>query len=97
MRKGENNPMYGEHHTEETKRKISKKNKGINTGANHCRAIKVAQYDMQENLIKIWDCMSDAGRELKVDTSNIYKCCAGKYKTAGGFIWRYYDDDEMIA
>ena len=33
--KGENNPFYGKHHTEETKQKISNARKGKFTGSNH--------------------------------------------------------------
>lgn len=94
-RKGEKNHMYGKHHTEESRKKISENNKGVHAGADHCRARKVVQYDLQESLIKIWDCMSDAARELGINCSNIYKCCNGKYKTAGGFVWRYCENIEV--
>ena len=32
---GENNPMYGKHHTEESKKKISENRKGKYCGENH--------------------------------------------------------------
>lgn len=60
-------------------------------GKEHYRAKKVVQYDLDENLIKIWDCISDIERELNFSRSNISKVCKGKQKTAYGFIWKYTD------
>lgn len=54
---------------------------------------KIAQYDKNMNLIKIYDCGLDAFRETGIDSSSITKCCKGKRKTAGGFKWRYMEDD----
>lgn len=92
-RKGENNYFYGKHHTEESRRKISESQKGLRMGKNHIGARRVKQYDLQGNLLKIWDCMSDAGRELGISNHNIYNCCKDNRKTSGGFIWRYFEDE----
>lgn len=59
------------------------------TGKLNPTAIPVLQYDLQGNLIKEWDCMADAQRELGIWKENISACCKGKYKTAGGFKWSY--------
>ncbi len=91
--KGENNHFYGKHHTEESRKKMSESQKGLRMGKNHVGARKVKQYDLQGNLLKIWDCMSDAGRELGISNHNIYNCCKDNRKTSGGFIWRYFDDE----
>lgn len=53
---------------------------------------KVVQYDINMNIVKIWDSTSDASKELNINKSSINNCCAGRYKTAGGFIWRRYDE-----
>ena len=79
--RGEKNHNYGKPRSEETKRKIKAAQK----------TRKVVQYTLRGELIKIWDCMSDASRELGI--CNIDICCAGRHKTAGGFIWRYYGDE----
>lgn len=50
---------------------------------------KIEQYDKQGNLIKTYSCIKQAEDELHIDGSSISKCCKGKRKTAGGFIWRY--------
>lgn len=61
------------------------------SGENHFNAKKVAQYDKQGNLIKIWDCIAQASKEFNVTSSAIINCCKGKSKTSGGFIWKYID------
>ena len=66
VKKGKNNPMYG-------------------------NGTKVMQYDLNDNLIKIWNCIADAKRELKIN--HISSCCRGERKTAGGFKWKYYKED----
>jgi len=95
--KGENNHFYGRHHSEETKRKMSESRMGKLIGAKHSSSIRVVQYDLQGCLLKIWDCIRDAERELMISKGNISKCCRGKTKTAGGFIWKYYDETNEVA
>lgn len=80
----ENNPMYGKNHTDNTKKSIREKR--IKS--------KVAQYDQQGNFIKIWMCAMDAERELKINHSDIGKCCRKERKTAGGFVWEYYKEEK---
>ena len=31
----------------------------------------------------------EAGKDTGVEHSNINRCCNGKYKSAGGFVWKY--------
>ena len=50
---------------------------------------RIAQYDMDGNLIKIWSSVSDVCRELKLQSSNIAKVCRGQRNHAGGFKWQY--------
>lgn len=40
-------------------------------------------------LDQMFDSASDAARQLEIDNSSISKCCKGKYKTCGGYTWRY--------
>lgn len=92
--RGEKHPFYGKHRSEEYKMKSSKSHKGLLKGAKNPKARKVAQYDLQENIIKIWDCISEAERESGLSKHSVYKCCKGERKTSGGFIWKYYEDIE---
>ena len=50
---------------------------------------KVIQYDLYENFVKEWESIVDVEKILKINSSNISKCCKGKLKTTGGYIWRY--------
>lgn len=56
------------------------------------RKRKVAQYDLQENLIKIWDSARDIQNETGYCESNINKCCNNHIKKSYGYIWKYADD-----
>lgn len=85
---GAKNSMYGKCHTRETKEKISNALKGTKS----YRAKKVAQYNKDNELIKVWDYIKLAEEELGINHSHISDCCNGKRKTAGGFIWRYVDE-----
>lgn len=42
-------------------------------------------------LDKVFDCSQTAMRELRIDGSDIRKCCKGQKKTAGGYHWEYYN------
>lgn len=89
--KGENNPMYGKHHSDETKQKISEtriRNESSKESKNGS-AKRIAQYDLDGNLIKIWDYVKQASEELNLDHSSICKCARGKIKTCGGYKWEY--------
>ena len=48
----------------------------------------VCQYDLNYNLIKIFDCITTASKET--NTTHISECAKGKRKTAGGYIWKYH-------
>ena len=58
-------------------------------GEQHSNCKKIIQYDLQGNSIKEWKYIDEAQKQLKIN--NICKCCQGKQKTAGGYIWRYKD------
>lgn len=84
-------------HSEETKKKMSDsakkgedhhmKNK---MGKNNKFSKKVVQKSKDGNIIKIWDCMKDASREIGVPVSHISRCCSGNIKSARGFVWELY-------
>lgn len=61
----------------------------INVGQkNNKRSIPVAQYDKNMRLIRIYPSLNEAGRS-GYRAEEICKCCKGKAKTTGGFIWKY--------
>ena len=49
----------------------------------------VGQYDLNNNLIKIWETLSDIEKELGFDDSAIWCCCNNKTKKSYNFIWKY--------
>lgn len=49
----------------------------------------ILQYDMSGEFIREWDSISSASKELKIRSNNIVTCCSGKYKSSGGYIWKY--------
>lgn len=54
---------------------------------------KVAQYDLDNNFINVYNSSWDAAKQLELDSSSIYKVCQGKGKTCGGFIWKFYSNE----
>jgi len=63
-------------------------NRDLENLNNHLK-ITILQYDLNNNFIKEWIGISKTAKELNICRTNIYKCCRGKEKSAGGFIWRY--------
>lgn len=92
---GEKNPFYGKHHSEETKKAISDKAKERYRlyGANPNRYMKpVVQLSLDGEFVAKYFSMKDA--EKVTGIKNISNCCCGRYKTAGGFIWKYVEEYE---
>ena len=102
------NPEYGynitaggdgalqRHQTQETKDKISKAKIGKYAGENHPRAKSVAQYDLDGNLIKVWDYIKQAGDELGINKGDISRCCKGLHFSVGNYIWRYAENKNDV-
>lgn len=63
----------------------------LHTGGNHKKPI--AQYSLDNKFICLFDSITEAGMKTGVDTGSISACCRGKGKTAGGFIWKYYNNE----
>ena len=82
---GEKAYWYGKHHSEEAKRKISEANKG----KVYAPIKAVLQFSKDGKLIEEYPSIMEASRQTGCCHGNICKCCKGKHKTCGGFIWRY--------
>lgn len=61
-------------------------------GKKHPRAKKIIQIN-QGKIIREFYGFFEASRETGINTGNIWACCNGKLKTAGGFEWRYVNKD----
>ena len=55
-------------------------------------SIAILQYSKSGEFIKEWPSSREVERVLGIDNSNITKCCKGRYKSAGGFIWKYKEE-----
>ena len=96
---GINHPMYGKHHTEETRNKISKIHKGKVlseetkakiSGANHHKAKSVICLTTMTIFYRV----GDAAKYYGINRHHISSCCNGKLKSAGKLngeklVWRY--------
>lgn len=73
---GEKHPMYGKHHKDESRKKISK---------------TVLQYTLDGKLVREWISAHEAARTLNIDRGCISQCCRGntRLKTYKGFKWEY--------
>lgn len=58
-------------------------------GKEHNTSKPILQYTIDGQLIREWYCGMDVQRELGINQSNIAKCCRGKYKSSGGYRWKY--------
>lgn len=56
----------------------------------YSRAKEVNQYDLEGNLIKTWNAIADATKELKIN--HISQACRGIRNTAGGYIWKFKEE-----
>lgn len=55
--------------------------------------LKIGQYDMGNNLIKIFESIKDISIQLNIkSTANIYQCINYKRKTANGYKWKLYTE-----
>ena len=49
----------------------------------------VEQYDLNMNLICVYESLVEAGEKTNTFPNAISNCCNGRYKTAGGYIWKF--------
>lgn len=51
---------------------------------------KVLQFTLEGELLRSFDSANEAQKYTGVDRGAILRCCKGKVKKAGNFIWEYY-------
>lgn len=69
----------GKHHSEETKKKMSK---------------QVAQYTLDGELVKVWCSTNECGRN-GFSKGHVSECCKGELKSHKGFIWQYIEEKDV--
>ena len=81
--------------SEEHKKAISDAMKGVPLSEEHKKAIgeghskKILQFTKSGEFIREWPSMRETSIQLKINCGNICSCCNGKYKSAGGYVWKY--------
>ena len=78
--------------SEEWIKNISKGKKGKGMGKDNPNAVKVVQFSINGSKIKVFDTITQASESTNSNKSSIVSCCRGRYKTAGGYKWMYYED-----
>lgn len=53
------------------------------------RSKQVKQLDKRGNLLATYPSMREAERRTGIAASHIAKCCLGRRKSAGGYVWKY--------
>ena len=67
---------------------MSNAKKGL-CGIFHNRHKRIAQLDLDGNIIKVWDYVKQVEEVLGISRNDISSCANGKLKTAGGYKWSY--------
>ena len=83
--------LKGIKRSDETKLKVSK-------AITELIGRKINQFDSNGILVKEWESIAQAAKELNLDKGNIGHCCNHKpnHNSSGGFYWRYIEDSTPI-
>ena len=92
---GKNNPRYGKHCTEETKRKISESKIGKKL-INAPQCIETYQFDSNGNFINKYYSIHEAAITFNLSNVSIYKCVKNQQYSHGDYIWREKKDVKII-
>jgi len=100
LNKGENNPQFGKKWTEEFRIKRSKQtigDKNPNFGKKSANRKSVGMYNLENELIKVFDNIHGASIETSINETSISAVCNGRQKRAGRFIWKFISDQILIS
>ena len=84
---GENNPMYGKHHTDEAKKKMSERKKDIYLGNKNPNARKIKCIELD----KVFDTVEDALKFINRKRSSLWDAMKRGGK-CGGYHWEYIEE-----
>ena len=80
--------------SEATKKAIGEALKGHSVSEEHRAKLskKILQFTKSGEFINEWPSAMEASRQIGIVQPSICNCCNGKYKSAGGYIWKYAED-----
>lgn len=96
--KGKPSPRKGAHHSVESRLKMSISSKGRVMTADemapawNARRKRVAQLNMNGEVLAIYESTIAAGKAVGGNESNIVGCAKGKRNTAFGYKWKYAEE-----
>ena len=88
LKAGDKHPLYGKSPSAETRQKMSDALKQYYS-EHPFPAKPITKRVRQIETNMIFDSIQDAANASSVCRSSISECCAGKRKTAGGFLWEF--------
>lgn len=83
----------GKHHSKETLEKFKYRRNGMKGkfGKDNPNSRPVAMIDEKGNIVEVFDSSLIVNRVYGIARESICRCCNGKQKTAGGYMWKYID------
>lgn len=75
--------IIGKKHTKEHREKIF---------LNDPRHRKIASYDLEGNLVKVYFCLKDAANDMNMPYQSIQRVLSGRRKSSRGLVWKYYNE-----
>ena len=82
---GEKAYWYGKHLSEEIKKKMS----ASMTGNHNSPTKPVLQFSKTGEFIAEYPSIHEAERQTGCKSESVCRCCKGKLKSTGGFLWKY--------
>lgn len=76
-----------------TYQRLKEERSRLMSGNNSLIGKKIIQYDLNGNFIKIWNSIKYTGKVIGVSDGDIVAVCRGRQKSAGGYQWKYYEED----
>lgn len=81
--------LIGKPKSEAAKRHMRKNHKLHNL-------VKIVKCDRENNVICVYESIAEASRDTGILQTHISRCARGKRPSAGGFIWKYYKENETV-
>lgn len=83
----------GRKFSEERCKQMSLARMGKHRGKDSPNAKPIKQYTKDGEFIRDWSCTAEAARVLGVNAGSIYNCLAKRFKTGGGFVWEWLQEN----